>query len=124
MFSRRPVYVFIAGLWLLACSDDVMTQPEIVREDIIRIPVVVHVLYNNDEFNISDEKIYSQIEVLNNDYRKKNTDHVKVPQEFAHLVADAGIEFELATKGPDGKPTTGITRTYSTLEGWGWSRSG
>ncbi len=78
---------------------------------IIRIPVVVHVVYNTPAQNISDEQIQSQIEVLNEDFRKLNSDVSNTPEEFAPLASDIGIEFYLATVDPDGNPTNGITRT-------------
>ncbi len=81
---------------------------------LLRIPVVVHVLYQDNpqhESNISEEKILSQIEVLNKDYRKRNTDLSKVPEEFKSFIADIEIEFAMIKLDPDGKPTNGITRT-------------
>src|SRR5687767_6571744 len=45
--------------------------------DVIRIPVVVHILYKNDWENVSDEQVYSQIEALNRDFRKKNADTIQ-----------------------------------------------
>jgi hypothetical protein len=79
-----------------------------------RIKVVVHVVYANDRENISDAQVKSQIKALNRDYRAKNTDKSKVPTPFAGLVADAFVEFELASVDPKGKPTNGITRTATT----------
>src|SRR5690606_30781503 len=64
--------------------------------------------------NISNAQIQSQIEVLNEDFRKLNNDVENVPQEFAGLAADVGIEFYLSTVDPEGNPTSGITRTYTT----------
>lgn len=86
-----------------------------VAAEIIRIPVVVHVIHNqiNGQIagsNIPDEQIYSQIKVLNEDYRKKvgtlgfNTNPVG---------ADTEIEFFLASIDPSGNPTSGIKRVYS-----------
>ena len=50
----------------------------------------------------------SQIQVLNEDYRRKaGTNGFNT----SPIGADARIEFYLATTDPDGKPTTGITRT-------------
>src|SRR4028118_1133961 len=40
---------------------------------IIRIPVVVHLLYNNAAQNISDAQIKSGIDALNRDFRKQNS---------------------------------------------------
>ena len=104
---------------LIRCQEEkIETLPDQQIEEIIHIPVVVHVIYNQEEFNISDEKIASQITVLNQDYRKRNTDQHLAPAEFSGLIADVGIEFELATKDPQGNPTTGITRTQSDITGW------
>jgi hypothetical protein len=83
--------------------------PQLRDGNNILIPVVVNILYNNPNENISDEQIEEQIRVLNEDYRRKtgtrgyNTNTVG---------ADTGIEFYLATIDPDGKATTGITRHY------------
>src|SRR5690606_32592405 len=41
---------------------------------IITIPVVVHVIYSNSNENISDAQILSQIQVLNDDFRRMNSD--------------------------------------------------
>ena len=87
-------------------------------DNLIRIPVVVHVIHNNasgkiggpENGNISNEQIYSQIKVLNEDYRRKfgtrgyNTSSVG---------ADMNIEFFLANYDPKGNPSDGIVRIYS-----------
>jgi Pregnancy-associated plasma protein-A len=78
------------------------------------ISVVVHVVYDSASENISDAQIRSQIKRLNADYRAKNPDRKKTPSIWRGLVTDARIQFALATKGPDGKPTKGITRTKTT----------
>jgi hypothetical protein len=83
------------------------------------IPVVVHVVYNSAAENISTAQIKSQIKVLNLDFQAKNPDKAKVPAPFKGLVADPQIKFVLATKDPQGKPTTGITRTKTTRTSFG-----
>lgn len=80
---------------------------------VITVPVVVHVVYITAAQNISDQQIYSQIAVLNNDYRRLNADTVNTPTIFDSLAADVGIEFCLASIDPNGNPTNGITRTSS-----------
>ncbi len=80
------------------------------------IPVVVHVVYKNSMENISDIQIQSQLDVLNLDFRKMNSDVSEVPSIFANLAADAEIEFCLATVDPDGNATAGITRTSTNVE--------
>ncbi|GAN33298.1 MAG: hypothetical protein DPW20_02220 [Candidatus Brocadia sp.] len=84
---------------------------EVLRAEIVKIPVVVHVVYNTPEQNISDDQIKSQIRVLNEDYRKLNADVSTVPSVFQPLATDSKIEFAFACKDPEGKLTSGITRT-------------
>jgi hypothetical protein len=81
------------------------------RTGVTVIPVVVHVVFNAAAQNISDAQIHSQITILNQDYRKTNSDVSKTPSVFAPLCGDARIEFQLASTDPSGNPTTGITRT-------------
>jgi hypothetical protein len=82
--------------------------------NLITIPVVVHVIYKNSSQNISDAQIFSQIDILNEDFRMNNSDASSVPSAFAGAAADCEIEFCLAVRDPNGNVTTGITRTYTT----------
>ena len=84
-------------------------------QSIITIPVVVHVLYNNQDQNISDAQIFSQIARLNADYRKKNLDTLAPSHPFAQFTADSKIEFCLASRDANGNATNGITRTSTFL---------
>lgn len=79
--------------------------------DIITIPVVVHVIYGDalGLENISDEQIYSQIKALNEDYGK-----ISGTSGDGNGV-NMKIQFCLASKAPNGKYTTGITRKKSNL---------
>lgn len=86
--------------------------------NIITIPVVVHVLYRTDAENISDEQVQSQIDVLNEDFRRLNDDFDQTLPEFIHLGADYEIEFCLASVDPDGNPTNGIQRKETTRVSW------
>lgn len=86
---------------------------------VIRIPVVVHVVYSNSTENITDAQIQSQIDVLNQDYRKLNSDVSQTPSIYQSLVADCEIEFCLASRDPAGLPTNGITRTQTTASSFG-----
>ena len=83
-------------------------------EEIYTIPVVVHVVYKNATENIPDSQIVSQIEVLNEDFRRLNADTVDTPLPFQSVAGDVGVEFCLASFDPDGNPTNGITRTETT----------
>ena len=78
---------------------------------VVTIPVVFHVLYKNATQNISDAQINSQLDALNRDFRKLNTDfNTVVPAAFRPLGADMEIVFCKATRTPTGTTTTGITR--------------
>lgn len=82
----------------------------------VLVPVVVHVLYNNATQNISEAQILSQIEVLNKDFRKLNSDFNSTPAVFRNVGADIEIEFQLAEYDPDGNPTNGIVRKNVNFE--------
>jgi hypothetical protein len=75
----------------------------------ISIPVVVHVIYNNSNQNISDQQINSQISVLNADFNKTNSDLNQVPSEFSSLIADVDVNFTLDQ----------VIRVSSTRTSWG-----
>jgi hypothetical protein len=62
----------------------------------IEIPVVVHVLYNAEQENISDAQIQSQIDVLNEDFSLRNADSRQVPDLFSAVKGDIGIKFTLS----------------------------
>ncbi|MEO6693596.1 MAG: M43 family zinc metalloprotease [Ignavibacteria bacterium] len=78
---------------------------------VINIPVVVHVVYKTTTQNISTAQIQSQLNILNQDFRKLNSDVSGVPTAFQASVADCQINFCLATRDPNGAATSGITRT-------------
>ncbi|WP_076445125.1 zinc-dependent metalloprotease [Chryseobacterium sp. RU37D] len=80
-------------------------------QGVVTIPVVVHVLYRNATENVSDAQIASQITVLNQDYRKLNADfNTVVPDAFKPYASDMEVVFCMATKDPNGNPTTGVER--------------
>lgn len=88
------------------------------RNDVlVTIPVVVHIVYNDAPENISETQILSQIDVLNKDFRRRNTDKTNNWTQ----AADSGIEFCLAKTDPSGKSTNGITRTYTNLSSFSTS---
>ena len=82
--------------------------------NVITIPVVVHVLYRNATENISVAQIQSQLDVLNEDFRRTNLDADNVWSQ----AADTQIEFCLVTVDPNGNATTGITRKSTTRRNW------
>ena len=77
------------------------------------IPVVFHIVYNQDSQNLPDSVIESQIDVLNEDFRRLNANASETRDEFLDVVGDPNIEFFLANIDPDGNPSNGIVRTYT-----------
>jgi hypothetical protein len=92
-----------------------------LRTGIVRIPVVVHVVWNTAAQNVSDAQIQSQIDVLNADFRRTNADAGSVPASFAGVAADTRIEFALAVRDPNCGSSTGITRTNTATTGFTWT---
>lgn len=110
---------------LITCgSDDVNTGlfsadellmnnlSSIVLDEVITIPVVVHIMHVGEDLgegsNISDEQILSAITATNEDFRK-------VPGSTGDgNGVDVEVQFCLATVDPDGNPTNGIIRVDAT----------
>ena len=71
-----------------------MVDVDLDDVDTVTLPVVFHVVHTGtaQENNISDEQIFSQVAVLNEEFE------------------DSKIQFCMAVRDPDGNPTNGITR--------------
>jgi len=82
----------------------------------ITIPVVFHVVYNTAEQNVPDDRIMEQLDVLNNDYNRLNQDGQSTPSPFLGVSAAANIQFCLAKRDPNNKPTSGIIRKQTTVQ--------
>lgn len=100
---------------------ETFTQNYIAQQDLskssavtVTIPVVFHVVYANSTQNISDAKIQAQINQLNLDFAKLNTDITSVPSVWSGTAANTNIQFCLAQRDPSGNATTGIVRTSTT----------
>ena len=82
---------------------------------VVTIPVVFHVLYNTDAENISEAQVLSQLQILNDDFRRLNSNQDNVWAQ----AADTQIEFCLASQDPDGNPTDGILRVPTNQTSFG-----
>lgn len=105
------------------------------RRQIITIPIIVHVIHNGNAVgsgeNISDAQVLSQIDVLNEDFRRLNADTVNTPAAFRSVAADIEIEFCPALRDPQGNPlpVPGINRVNTSNTTWGngvstWGNTG
>ncbi len=81
----------------------------------VYLPVVVHILHNENIQNISESQIKAQIERVNEDFSKLNADFVNTPSIFQQVAADVEIQFCLATVDPQGNTSNGITRTETSV---------
>lgn len=90
-----------------------------------QIPVVVHIIHNGEPVgtgtNLSDAQILSQIDVLNKDFQRLNTDTANTPTLFAPVAGSMDIEFVLARRDPNNLPTTGIVRVNGGQSSWSLS---
>lgn len=115
-------------LWSLICiltfscstDDDISTPTETPKKpepgvDIVQLPVVIHVVHNGEAIgegpNISTERIKRQIEILNEDFRRKEGTRGYNNHPDG---ADSKIEFVLAKLNPELKPIDGINRIDAT----------
>ena len=89
-----------------------------VATDSLVIPVHIIIVHTPGQatgqgFNLSYERILSQIEATNKDFRRLNDNRGDTPPEFP--VGDSRISFQLSSIDPDGQPTDGVTR-YATTD--------
>jgi PKD repeat protein len=77
-------------------------------DETIRIPIIVHIIHAGEKIgegaNISREQVYSQIEVLNEDFNRRNADARNTPAQFLPVAAALNVEFVPATLDPEGLP--------------------
>ena len=85
-------------------------------ESTYTIPVVFHVLHKGEALgegaNVSMAQLQSQIDVLNEDYNRRNADTTNTPANFKRVAASANIKFQLADFDSLGKslPEKGVMR--------------
>jgi hypothetical protein len=62
----------------------------------VTVPVVVHVVYNTAEQNISDDQVQSQIDVMNEDFTATNKDYNSYDAGYGPVKGDMSIKFCVA----------------------------
>lgn len=82
---------------------------------VYNIPVVFHIIYENENENISIEQIQSQLNVLNEDFNRMNSDANQTPDDFVDIAANCNINFCLARRNPSNDSTTGVTYTQTAI---------
>ncbi len=81
------------------------------------IPVVFHVNDDVNPYKVTAAQIQSAIDILNEDYNGANPEFNNLRPEFQSIAANVQIQFCLATKDPQGNPTSGITYHYNNYNG-------
>ncbi|MEM7368580.1 MAG: M43 family zinc metalloprotease [Bacteroidota bacterium] len=118
--SRRPTQH-----QMLMNESEMLNMVDETPQEIV-IPIVVHVIapLPGHPANISDEQIYSQIDVLNEEFSREITEadfgRTYPPFWRDRYPKDTKIRFCLADRDPDNKPTRGITRTFSPITEFAW----
>jgi hypothetical protein len=84
-------------------------------QSVITLPVVVHVVYKTAAQNIPDNQVFSQIQVLNEDFGRTNAD----ANTHWSQAANTTIQFCLAQQDPNGNVTNGIDRVSTTVTSFG-----
>lgn len=98
------------------------TGPQNIKEislhprSVTLLPIVVHIVWYEEQDNLSDSVIAKQIERLNLDFNHNIHRRADIPSEFAPSLGDPQIRFCLAARDPSGSPHSGITRTRTTLD--------
>ena len=88
---------------------------DIQIREIEYLNVVVHIIYESEVDNIPDQRIIDQIQALNDDYSRQNSNFEDTPDVFKSLAVDTEIRFCLSKKDPDGMESSGITRTMTNI---------
>tara|TARA_B100000886_G_C20417544_1_gene489953 strand:- start:360 stop:2183 length:1824 start_codon:yes stop_codon:yes gene_type:complete len=79
------------------------------------IPVVFHIIYENNDENVSLDQIMSQLSVLNEDFNRNNSDANQTSGDFIDVAADCNINFCLAQRTPNNDSSSGITYTQTNI---------
>lgn len=88
------------------------------------IPVVVHIIENDSmkvPIEVLDSDVHYIIECINRDFNLENSDTSTLTDTLKQLPGNMRITFVLADTTPAGLPTTGITRTKTYIQDFGWS---
>src|SRR6185312_15133200 len=90
------------------------------------IPVVFHVLWNSSTpaEKISLAQIKRQVQVMNKDYNRLNSDTAYTPAAFRPAAASFNITFCLAQTDPNGNATTGVVYKQTSVGGFSYTNNG
>jgi len=114
LYAEHPELIQEEAAYNAAIAQAIQDKKNMkTAEQVYIIPIVFHVLHTFGSENITDAQIQNQVDILNRDFRKLNSDTANVIPEFQGLIPDCKIEFRLAKLDPNGNCTNGIDRIYS-----------
>ena len=109
ILNQHPEILQKQNQWEAARKERVESGQAIARRGAAyELPVVVHVIHTDGAENISDAQIDQAMVYLNQGFAAEGP--FDVPRGV-----ETGFSFRLANRDPDGTPTTGINRLFSTL---------
>ncbi len=71
-------------------------NPSVSQRSPLTIQVVVHVVWKDEAENLADSIIENQIQILNADYNRQNSDTAQLRSMFQSVAGTADIHFQLA----------------------------
>jgi hypothetical protein len=127
MLSRRSILcILFSGLMLIpsmvvgqmrcgteGAPADMPLERVLAPRAAYEMQIVVHIVYNDEEQNLSDAQVRSQIDLLNRDFNGMTDGRSRISNTFRDLVGVPGWRFCLATTDPVGLPTDGIVRVQT-----------
>ena len=115
-------------------SNQLAAQTEVYEESlkgvklkttaVVTIPVVFHIVLNSTQITQLggntgiEQRVLTQLDVLNRDFSKTNSDIGSVPAPFQPLAGNTDIQFGLARQKPDGSGTDGYEIKTITSSGF------
>jgi len=113
--QERAAYEQQIQNWLAANATAKTNQS---TQSIMQIPLVVHMVYSSSADSVGDAQIFSQIQILNDDYTRNNADKANTPSTFTAVASAPMVNYCWAQRDPSGNATTGIERRKSTTTSW------
>ncbi|WP_289292809.1 zinc-dependent metalloprotease [Bacteroides sp. 41_26] len=110
MIMQTPVHLSDSAAFTV--SPQTRSTPRTVallsEDEVIKLPVVVHVVYNPNtpSKSITEAQAQKMIDELNRAYGSTDMENVREP--FKGVVGNPHIQFELAKVDPSGNTTTGV----------------
>jgi hypothetical protein len=114
--QERAAYESAVQNWITKNNNAGRTAQS--TQSTIQIPLVVHMVYSSASDSVGDAQIFSQIQILNDDYTRNNADKVNTPASFTTAASAPMVQYCWATRDPLGNPTSGIERRKSTTTSW------